>query len=92
MRLVSSAIAAHLLADAEAHRLAPFSQDLVQLSSQEGEQMQAEWGFLKNVVNINTFFSSGIEQPTTTHANAMMHQNGMDWMQMTKNTASFHQR
>ena len=88
MRLVSTAIAAHLLADAEAVRLAPVSQDLVQLSSREGEQNQAEWGFLKNIVNIDTFFASGNEHPHS----SMMHQGSMDWMHMTKNTAGFHQR
>jgi len=39
---------------------------------------------LKNIVNIDTFFASGNEQPHAQHTN-----NGMDWMQMTKNTSMF---
>jgi hypothetical protein len=34
----------------------------LQLSTQTEAEQQAKWGFLKNIININTFFSSGLRK------------------------------
>jgi len=41
-------------------RYATQEQNLVQLSEETENAGTAEWGFLKNIVNIDTFFATGV--------------------------------
>ncbi len=66
MRIILTTLSASLMAvendfyvQAVSHRRMEQNTNLLQLDEESAINGRAEWGFLKNIVNIDTFFATG---------------------------------